>query len=77
MLWGRKMAAPYAYTISQTAQVSALSRSEIYRAINRGDLIARKRGKRTLILAQDLQRWLDSLPVIENPKPSGSARRRV
>ena len=71
------MAAPYAYTISQTAQVSALSRSEIYRAINRGDLIARKRGKRTLILAQDLQRWLDSLPVIENPKPSGSVRRRV
>ena len=34
----------------------------VYRAIGRGDLVARKLGKRTIVLASDLQRFLETLP---------------
>jgi excisionase family DNA binding protein len=49
-------------TILQATQLAALSRSYLYEAIQRGELPIRKAGRRTLVLRQDLENWLNSLP---------------
>lgn len=51
-----------AFTIPEAVAATKLSRSEIYRAFNRGDLTARKYGRRTLILREDLLRFMVALP---------------
>jgi len=54
---------PLAYTIQAAVKAAAVSRTELYRAIGRGELAMRKRGKRSLILADELRRWVESLPA--------------
>ena len=56
-------AEPLAYTISQACKAAAVSRTELYRAFARHELTRRKRGKRSLILAVDLRRWVEALPL--------------
>jgi hypothetical protein len=53
---------PAYVTIDEWIGVSAMSRREVYRAINRGDLKAIKRGTRTLIDVDAGLAWLQSLP---------------
>jgi hypothetical protein len=53
---------PLTYNIDQAVQLSGLSRAEIYRALGNRELEARKRGKRTLILADEMKRFLAALP---------------
>ena len=53
-----------AYNISEAGQASKTGRTAIYDAIRSGELRAVKRGRRTLILADDLRRWLESLPAV-------------
>lgn len=43
-----------AFTIPEAVAATKMSRSEIYRAFNRGDLTPRKSGRRTLILRDEL-----------------------
>ena len=52
-----------AYTIAEAVDEGAGSRTVVYEAINAGKLKAKKRGKRTIILAADLTQYLESLPV--------------
>lgn len=49
-------------TIHEAVQVSGLSRTSLYEALKRGDLTARKAGRRTLISFADLQTYLAGLP---------------
>ena len=51
-----------AYTIDEAVDQGAGSRTIVYEAINAGTLKAKKRGKRTVILADDLTQYLKSLP---------------
>ncbi len=51
-----------AYTIAEAVDQGAGSRTVVYEAINAGTLKAKKRGKRTVILAADLAGYLESLP---------------
>jgi len=53
---------PLAYHIPEAANLARASRTTIYRAIKAGELQARKRGTRTLILADELMRWVETLP---------------
>jgi excisionase family DNA binding protein len=66
------MEAPLAYSIAEASTRSDIGRTAIYDMINSGQLTARKCGRRTLILADDLRRCLESLPPI-NKKTSGGA----
>ena len=51
-----------AFTIAEAVEAGAGSRTKIYEAIKSGALRARKRGKRTVFLAADLNQYLESLP---------------
>jgi hypothetical protein len=51
-----------AYNTFQAAKVAGICRSLLYREIAAGRLIARKHGRRTIILDTDLRAWLAALP---------------
>lgn len=53
---------PIAVTIPDAVKASGMSRTTIYGALKRGDLTARKAGRRTLIPYAVLQAYLASLP---------------
>jgi hypothetical protein len=52
-----------AFSVEKVAQISGLGRTLIFAEIKIGRLAARKCGRRTLVLAADLHRWLDDLPT--------------
>jgi hypothetical protein len=54
-----------AYHIGEATEAGAGSRSEIYEALRDGSLKARKRGRRTVILRDDLAAYLASLPCYQ------------
>jgi len=58
------MEGPLAFSIAEASTRSDIGRTAIYEMINSGRLTARKCGRRTLILADDLRRCLESLPEI-------------
>jgi hypothetical protein len=51
-----------AFTIPEAVKAGAGSRTVVYEAIKSVALRARKRGRRTIILAADLAQYLESLP---------------
>ena len=61
---------PLAYTLQQARDVTGLGMTSLYDAIGSGDLAARKRGRRTIVLHDDLEAWLKSLPAYQ---PTGEA----
>ena len=63
-----EMNLPLAYSIAETCSVARTGRTSVYQAIRSGALRAVKRGRRTLVLADDLRRYLETLPAVE-PKP--------
>ena len=51
-------------SVSEASHVAGIGRTKLYEAIGAGELEARKYGKRTLILRDDLLRFLTSLPTV-------------
>ena len=51
-------------TIHEACTYSGIGKTKLYEAINSGKLKARKAGKRTLILSDDLRDYLSSLPLM-------------
>lgn len=54
------------YSIDEAAKKSGSGRTVLYEEIRAGRLRAVKRGRRTLILADDLRSWLNSLPTFKS-----------
>jgi excisionase family DNA binding protein len=59
---------PIAYSIKDACEVLGTGRTSIYEEISTGRLRAVKRGRRTLILADDLRKYVADLPTV---RPSG------
>jgi excisionase family DNA binding protein len=53
------------FTVSEACSAARTGRTSLYEAIRTGALRARKRGRRTLILADDLRQWIEGLPALE------------
>ena len=51
------------YSIADVCKVSGLNRTSIFQEIRKGNLKARKFGRRTIILRGDLEHFLQQLPV--------------
>jgi len=54
-----------AYSVREACLLACTGRTTVYEAIRTGALRAVKRGRRTLVLDEDLRRWVQSLPPIE------------
>jgi excisionase family DNA binding protein len=59
-----KMSIQIAFTVAQACAASGAGRTTLYNAIRTGELRARKRGRRTIILASDLLCWLESMAPV-------------
>jgi hypothetical protein len=70
-----------AFTLPQLAADGPLCRSALYREIREGRLMARKAGRSTIVLAQDWDTFLRSLPRlgadVAAPEPSGPREARA
>lgn len=54
------------FNISEVCTVARASRTVIYEAIKKGELVARKRGRRTVILSDDPSARLNNLSPIKH-----------
>ena len=50
-------------SVFEACAVAGIGRTKLYEAIATGELVARKLGKRRIILRDDLRQFLTSLPI--------------
>jgi excisionase family DNA binding protein len=56
------------WSIIDAARTANVGRSTVYEEIRAGRLVARKMGRRTIILDCDLQAWLSTLPLLKTAR---------
>lgn len=54
---------PYAYPVKDAVRDFGISRSRLYELLHAGRISAKKEGSRTLILADSLKEYVESLPA--------------
>jgi hypothetical protein len=52
-----------AYPIDEVPSIAGVTRTQVFEAIRAKELMARKRGRRTLIEASELRRWVSTFPT--------------
>jgi hypothetical protein len=63
------MTEKFAHSLNDLEERGLGCRSKLHKLIRRGDLIARKQGRRTVVLNDDLKRYLENLPVVGDGGP--------
>jgi excisionase family DNA binding protein len=58
-------------SIIEACSVAGIGRTKLYSAMSTGELVARKFGKRRIILRDDLQKFLTSLPIANQSSKAG------
>lgn len=58
----RNVEAPRGFSVAQAAAYLGICRARVYALVRSGELEARKLGARTIILRDELDRFLDNLP---------------
>jgi Helix-turn-helix domain len=54
-----------AHSIPEVCAATGLGRDSVYAAIRTGKLVARKYGRRTVVLEDDMRAFLEALPKLE------------
>lgn len=54
---------PMAYSVSDVLKMVGIGRTKFYQLVTAGDIKTRKIGTRTIVLASDLEAWVQSLPT--------------
>lgn len=55
--------AKLAVTIPEAVEMTSIGRTSLYKLFKSGEIVRRKNGKRSLILVEDLERYIQSLPM--------------
>ena len=55
---------PVAYSVSDVLKLIGISRTKFYELVGTGEIKVRKIGNRSIILARDLDAFLDALPTM-------------
>ncbi len=55
----------FGLSIEESCQASGIGRTKLYEAIGSGQLIAKKAGRRTIILPKHLAEYLENLPTAD------------
>lgn len=58
-----------AYSVREVCKICGIGRSTFYVALGTGALTAVKLGRRTLVPAESLDSWINSLPTVPVSKP--------
>ena len=58
---------PMAVSVNEAAKIAGASRTALYEALQRKELRAKKNGRRTIILREELKRYLANLPDYRGP----------
>jgi excisionase family DNA binding protein len=69
------MNSPLVYTINEACAISCCGRTALYEAIRSGELVARKRGRKTLITDHDLKQWIECLPKLDPNSPDPTKKK--
>jgi hypothetical protein len=66
---------PKAYTMPMLTAATGIGRPKLYEEIKKGNLRVKQVGGRTVVLAKDLDAWLESLP--DGTRPSHNPKGRL
>ena len=58
------------YSIQEVCSITGIGQTKIYEAINQRLLLAKKYGRRTIILKEDLDDFLNNLPDMKQKQSS-------
>jgi len=61
-----------AYPVDDVPSVAGVTRTQVFEAIRARELTARKCGRRTLIEADELRRWISTFPTRGKPPAAAS-----